>query len=302
MVESQDIGVFYARTSLTWGFTVRYKGVSAAQPSYPIPPPTTVVGAFGYPLARLLGLNPHDKEVEKYGDGFLISPPMKAFLESTLAASAALLRTRGSAGGVSVYLEPSRIIGLVYKTGGQVERVKKAKIYTSEFYSEALGVMLPVQAVGSAYAPGLVLDLLWIVDVGKLVKELGVSRESFEKAASKAVYGVVRIGSKEGLVSLHTASYYNSAKILSPGEKFRTRFYVDARCVEALDKEYAPEIELPGIHYDTSRFYIASQSASQNLIIPLPEGFSPPWYRVLTNCKGFVLPTSEEVAGVALIE
>ncbi|MEL9908219.1 MAG: CRISPR-associated protein Cas5 [Desulfurococcus sp.] len=302
MVEPQDIRVFYARASFSWGFTVRYKGVSAAQPSYPIPPPTTVVGAFGYPLARLLGLNPHGKEVEKHGEGLLISPPMKAFLESTITASVALVRTKGSAGGISVYLEPSRIIGLVYKTGGQVERVKKAKMCTREFHTEALGVMLPVQALGSAYAPGLVLDLLWIIDAGKLVKELGVSRESFEKAASKAVYGVVRIGSKEGLVALHTATYLTSVKILNAGEKFKTRFYVDARCVEPLDREYVLEIELPGIRYDTSKFYIAAQTGSQNLIIPLSESSSPPWYRVLTNCKGFVAPISEEIVGVAPVE
>ncbi len=302
MIEPQDIRVFYVRASFSWGFTVRYKGVSAAQPSYPIPPPTTVVGAFGYPLARLLGLDPYDKGVEKYGKGFLISPTMKAFLESTITASAALVRTKGSSGGISIYLEPGRIIGLVYRTGGQLSDIKKAKIHTSEFYGKVLGLMQPVQAVGSAYAPGLVLDLLWIVDAGKLVKELGVSRESFEKAASKAVYGVVRIGSKEGLISLHTAGYYNSVKILSAGEKFKTRFYVDARCVEPLDREYAFEIELPGIRYDTGKFYIAAQSASQNLIIPLPEISSPPWYRVLTNCKGFVAPISEEVVGVVLIE
>lgn len=46
----------YARLRLHWGFIVRQPGASAAQTAYPLPPPTTVAGAFANPLARLLGI------------------------------------------------------------------------------------------------------------------------------------------------------------------------------------------------------------------------------------------------------
>lgn len=301
MSQAQGISVFYARTSMTWGFTVRYKGVSAAQPSYPVPPPTTVIGAFGYALARILDLNPYQGfDSEKVGNGYIISFTMKVFLESTITASAALVKPKGLISGLSIYLEPTRLIASAYKGGTELTRIKKAKIFTDEFFADALNRMLPVQATGSAYAPELLLDLLWIVDADKLSKELGLRREEFDKIASKAVHGVVRVGSKEGLVAIQKAGYYTKASTLSTGGGFRTRFYVPAECVEPLDREFVAEIELPGLSYSPRRFYIAAQLASQNIIIPLPEDLLPPQYRLLSGCTSYTVPLegAESLVGV----
>ncbi|MET1160253.1 MAG: CRISPR-associated protein Cas5 [Thermoprotei archaeon] len=296
--------VFYTRISLSWGFTIRCKEVSAAQPAYPVPTPTTVVGAIGYSLARVLGLNDDAARI-KYGEGYLISSSMKVFLESTITASAALIKpahNKYSAGGISVYQEPGRVIASMYKGGGEISRIKKAKIFTDQFYKDGLGRILPVQAVGSAYGPGLIVDLLWIVDAYKLTRELGISLERFDEAARKAIYGVIRLGSKEGLVSLIKAEYYTDVLKIGPGTNFRTRFYIDTQCVDALDKEFVSEIPLPGLNYKIKKFYMASQLASRNIIIPLPENYIPPSYRLLSGCFGYSIPINnvESIVGVAL--
>jgi CRISPR-associated protein Cas5a/b/c len=297
-----EIRAFYAKVLTTWGFVVRHKGTSAAQPSYPVPIPTTVVGAFGYPLLRLLEIPVSTGKKIKWGDGVLITEPMKALLESTLAASAgftsSLNKTPGRfvKTGLAVYQEPNRIIAAPYRTGGQMGRIRKARPFSPEFI-DAIQLILPVQAVGATYAPYITLELLWVVDAKKLAKELGVSLEKLDSIAQKAVHGVVRVGSKESLVALKDARYVKDVKVYRAGERVKTRLYVPSSCAERVIGT-AEELIIPDLEYKPSNFYIPAEIVSSNLIIPLHEDAPPPEFKVLHPCVAYSIDNG--IAGVGV--
>jgi CRISPR-associated protein Cas5a/b/c len=299
-----EIRAFYAKVLTTWGFVVRHKGTSAAQPSYPVPTPTTVVGAFGYPLLRLLEIPVSTGRKTKWGDGVLITEPMKALLESTLAASAGFtssLNKKETSGrlvktGLATYQEPNRIIAAPYRTGGQMENIRKARPFSPEFVN-AMQLILPVQAVGATYAPYIALELLWVVDAKKLVKELGISLEKLDNIAQKAVYGVVRVGSKESLVALEDARYAKDVKVHRAGERIKTKLYVLSSCTERIVGT-AEELIIPDLEYRPSNFYIPAEIASSNLIIPLHEDAPPPEFKVLHPCVAYSIDRG--IAGVGV--
>jgi len=283
---NQNIRVFYTSTTLSWGFTVRYKEVSAAQPSYILPPPTTIVGAFSYPLARILGLVDKLPENKAYKNGYLVSKTMKTFLESTIAASAGVV----GEGGLVMHQEPSKIHASIYKGGEEANRIR-AEPFTKKFYGESLPKIFPVQAVGATYAPGVKLYMTWVLDVDKLLKNLRengvqVGEEDLDSAARIAVHGVTRIGSKEGIVAVDPdlTGYERNPEIVNPGGKIRTIQYVPSECVDP--EEMIPQITLPYLDYSPRLFYIPSESASNILLKPysVPIG---KWLRVKHPCKAY---------------
>jgi len=291
--------VFYARVNLSWGFTLRFRGTSAAQPAYPLPTPTTVVGAFAYPLARLLNLRPYTSETYEWGSGRLISNTMKIFLESTLTASAGLVAVNTHTTGLAVYSELGRIIAVPYKGGSELNRIRRP-LYSDEFFTDSIPRALPVQALGSVYAPNTYLELSWIIDVEKLSRELRVSIEYLDRVAEKAVYGVTGIGSKEGIVAVEPVyvRYIKNPVEIRGGEKFRTRLYVDEVCAEPLDPSYVFEVTLPDIKYRDKLYYLPARIASKVLIIPLREELKPPVFRVLDPCKAITIPGEDIALGV----
>jgi len=283
---SQNIRVFYTSTTLSWGFTVRYREVSAAQPSYILPPPTTIVGAFSYPLARMLGLADSLPERKAYKNGYLASKTMKAFLDSTLAASAGV----AGEGGLVMHQEPSKIHASIYKGVSEADRIR-AEPFTEKFYRDALTRIFPVQATGATYAPGVKLYMTWVLDADKLLKNLRengvrVVEEDLDSAARQAVHGVTRVGSKEGIVAVDhgLTGYERNPEIVSPGGKIRTIQYVPSECVDPEDK--IPQVTLPYLDYSPRLFYIPSESASNTFLKPysIPTG---KWLRVKHPCKAY---------------
>jgi len=259
-----------------------------------------VVGAFAYPLARALNINSYAGGFVEWGEGRVLSNTMKAFLESTVSASAGIVATGQRGVGIAVYSEMGRIIAVPYKGATELGRIKKP-LFTDEFYTESLTRAMPVQAMGSAYAPGGYLELSWVVDVDQLSKELGVSVEAIDKVAEKAVYGAVRVGSKEGIVAVepsYTKFVKNPVKV-NGGGKIRTRLYLDTNCVEPLDPAYTFEIALPDLKYRGRLFYLPALSASKVLVIPLREAASPPLFRVLSPCKAICAPGENYAYGVS---
>lgn len=304
MIPHNQIRVFYTQVLSSWGYTIRYHGASAAQPAYLLPPPTSIVGAFTQPIARLLELNPYSTQTQTidYGNGKLITPLMKPFLEATITASAGLVTSEGDPRvGLAFYQEIGRLIATMYKGTSELDRIKKAKFMSSEFFEDALPRALPVQAVGAVYAPLVRMELLWVFDALKLSKELNISLDQLDKVADKAAYGLTRIGSKEGIVAIDPSKtvYDKSPKILTAGEKVRTRLYVESNCVEPLDPRPVYQIVIPGMSYSDKLYYIGARFASNTIIFPLREGDPPPLYRVLTPCKA-VSTNIPTVVGVYL--
>lgn len=268
---SNSIRLFYSTLTLSWGFTVRYRDVSASQPAYVVPPPTTVVGAFAYPLARLLGIRDRFERRLKYRSGALISRFMKEILDSTKTASAGVVVEEPET-GIVVHSEISKISASIYK--GESEKARmRAELHTIHFYAEALPRIFPAQAVGSAYAPGVKFLLTWVVDVDKLSKSLGLREEDIDSIGPLVSTGVTRVGSKEGIASNDPEeSGYDKNPVVKTGEEFETAQYVLESCVEPLSATPTPTVELPYLDYELRRFYVPSIQASNAILVPFRKG------------------------------
>lgn len=289
----------FTRVMLTWGFTVRHREASAAQPSIPLPPPTSVVGAFAYPLFRLLGVNVHVGWFETYSEHRLIAPAMKHLLEVTLVASASLVEDSllQRAVGLAVHQEFGKLVAAPYKGGTSWREAVKTKPFTKDFYEKGISQAIVVQAVGATYGPGAVLELLWVFDLEELSRRLGVKPEDIDSVAEEAVHGVVRIGSKEGLVVVDhdKALYEKNVKVLGSGSVFETSFYVEKDCVTPMESHLVNEITLWDLAGRLKVYYIASKSASNNIIAPLVGGIKP-HYRLIEPCRAYKL--SNNAVGV----
>jgi CRISPR-associated protein Cas5a/b/c len=281
---------FYSRLRLSWGFIVRVPGATAAQPAFSLPPPTTVVGAFSNSILELLK---PVKEVKRRR-GKTLYQVFDCILGSTLTASFALAREDGETVGIAVIKEVSRIVGAPYKTGGEEADIKAAGKGSREFL-EAVGTMLPVQALGVAYAPAALADIAWVADAEKLATCLGVKVEELYGDLGKVVaWGVSRLGSKEGIVAV-IQGHHGSPEQLKCGSTFKTRAYVPADCVEPKDTDVS-EVTLWGLDYRWRRYYVPF-IASGTVVYPPAEATS---YRLVSEkCYAFRIPILEDLVVVS---
>ncbi len=290
---------FYSQVELSWGFTVRQKGTSAAQPALILPPPTTVVGAFAYPLLRLLDVDVSSSKKEFHENEFrLITPVLKHLLESTKVASASLYAGGEKSVGLAAHQEIGKLVTAPYRSGGSWEKAKKTKPFTDEFYESGVTQALAVQAVGATYGPGAVLELLWVFDAEKLAKSLDVKIDALDKAAEKAVHGVVRVGSKEGLVAvLNDSALYEKNVVQINAGVVGTRFYVEKKCVEPIERHAVAEITMWDLTGKTALFYLPAYLGSNNVLTPLPKGYTPNFI-LLEPCKAYKLSNNAVGVGV----
>jgi len=270
----QEIRVFYSRLSLTWGFIVRLKNASASQPPYLLPPPPTIVGSLAYAFARYLDIREPKVGRIKYREGIVTNQLMKAFLESTLVASASVVGNIG----LATHMEPGKIIASMYKTGGQTQTIKKAKPGSDLFYKEALPLVLPVLAQGATYGPAE-LEIMWAFDAARLSEMLGkevgydLSIEEIDRGMPRALLGMTRLGSKESIVAVDASSvkYSREPRVLSVGDVFTTRFYVPTECVESTVFTQFTSIQMYDLDYVERSFYIPFATeglSSGNTVLP----------------------------------
>jgi len=289
-MSTNNLRVFYSKIRLHWGFVVRAPGATAAQIALPVPPPTTIVGAFTDSILRTLEIkNPTSIKASKDLEDFVINDIHACSIESTIASTFGV--SVDSPSGLAVLMEAGRIIASPYKTGGEVQRIKKAKLLTSDFY-ENIGRILPVQAVGASYGPGVIANIAWVIDLDKFLKCLGnVNKEVLDKVGLLAAYNVKRIGSKEGLVSVLEARYGRVGEVateVKTGEKFKANNYIYEKCVEPLDR--VSKITLWDLKYRWERYYVPLHS-SDTLVVPT----EPPEYRLL-DCNAYkILGTQDTV-------
>jgi len=256
------IRFFYSLLKIHWGFSVRLKGATAAQPSLPLLPPTTILGAFAQPLLKLLDIGyAHPIKYDKKDWGSVVTPSFKCFLSSALGAAMAL--DPASMVGISNYAEITRIIGLPYKTGGQVASAVKEPIYKS------ISTIMPVQAMGSSYSPGALICIGAVLDIDKLSKCLDVDVKDVEDVGLQSCYSVTTLGSKEGIVSVIKAHY--DEPLTYDGE-INTIAYVPERSVITLFPERFMKISLWDLNYKTKNFLVPVKwYLSASLITPPPD-------------------------------
>lgn len=276
------------RASLHWGFVVRMPGASAAQLALPLAPPTSVVGAFTSPLFRLLGLR--EKAVAGRRDIPVLDPHFECSLRATRAAGMGIAPSTKTT-GICVYQEVSRVIAAPYKAGGGWEEALKQKTYSLGFYTKFVTEAMPVQAVGAAYAPGVDVDLAWVFDAATLAsclreKGVKVSPEDVDEVGKLAAYGVSRLGSKEGIVSVVAASYLkNGFRRVYRKEVFSTHIYVPVSCVRHLAGAVSI-VKLWDIAYKPVDVYVPGPATNALVTSPWPGAI--PQYEITGDCVAYV--------------
>ncbi|MCE4611202.1 MAG: hypothetical protein F7B17_04430 [Desulfurococcales archaeon] len=301
----------YARFRLHWGFIVRQKGGSAAQPALPIPPPTTVVGFFSEPLYTALGLTEGFK-ARVSSPGGLLGGPFECSRKATLAASAAGASVARVIGVVSSQ-EVSRLLSAPYKAGGGDEGyeglVRKGKGSIEKLgrieFLKAISQIFPVQAVGESIAPSLEMDLVWVLDLDRLrhclAGELGLRIEDgrLENYLKLAAWGGIRLGSKEGLgavVGSPKVGEVREPEIIGPGESFKTRLYVPARCVTPLSLELVEKVSMWGLDYREHEFYVPGGVGTSGTLYIAPP--APADMRLDgEDCRAYVIGDSLVAVG-----
>ncbi len=269
-----DLVFLYAKLQLHWGFIVRQAGASAAQLAYPLPPPTTVIGAFANPLGRLLDMPdamPYEPGRKRKRSTAL--PVTNRFMECMLKA----VKTAGAgldpeaSTGVVVFEEPSRITGTPYKGGGSYDKAVKKPIYLS------VQELLPVQAVGSASAPGVRLIIGALLDVDALSTCIG--KKIDYDLLEMAVWGAHRLGSREGLASVVDAWVSVDLENIESGS-FMSLLYQKATCAKPARPDLVVETVMTNELYQSTSYYVPASPASSSAML------TPPLRQVLFSLRG----------------
>lgn len=290
----------FSRVALHWGFVVRVMEASASQLALPVPPPTTVVGSLSGSLFSALGLKDTTERPAGRGAGVAtLSAHFDCALGATLAAAAGLAPTEELM-GICVHQEPSRLSAGLYKTGGSWAEALKSPFGSAGFYSKFIAEALPVQAVGAAYGPGVLLDLIWVFDVGRLVgclnnyAQLGLSAGTVDSVGGVAAHGVSRLGSKEGIQSVEAAVYAreNSIRVSHRGDIVATYLYAPVDCVGPIEPAAASRVSMWDLEYRLREYYLPAPS-SNSLVVSVPPS-RVPMYRIIADCSAFSIRISEE--------
>jgi CRISPR-associated protein Cas5a/b/c len=182
-----------------WGYSVRLPTYGKRQSSFPLPPPSTLLGALAYPLMLDSG--------EYYLETKNLVGSAQKLRPFVLAASACFSKDSRATltEDVNRYL-----IGQFQRKGRRTEP------------SYRFGAV----PVGKVYAPSQEMILAFALDGEKCSSVLG---EDWGEKLVAASYSIVRIGSKEGLVSVKLAKLQRAAQI--NGERIKTGFYMPQSAV-----------------------------------------------------------------------
>lgn len=237
-------GVFH------WGFSVRLITESAAAQWYPVPPPSTLIGALAYGVSLAKGLP--ECEIRGVEHGSASSRGGKKRQEPgevILSGAARLLNVvrwatfafsdelsvggRSAAVGCSDFIRAFR---LIYRRKERHEWEDK-------------DMWFGIGAHGKVYACGTGFKALYIIDEVQAERK-GLSAEDLCKAA----FSIVRFGAKEGLVSVRDVELTDSIEVLKPNEvdELSVEYYFPRELAEAYSG--AEIVALPKLRVDLMEF------------------------------------------------
>jgi len=198
-----------------WGFSVRMISESAAANPYPVPPPSTLVGALAYGCAIVKRFS--ECYLEKNKKYSTAAKLVKYILWSTFSL-------KGNNVCLTSYSDMLRMFSLPYQRGARHEPK-----YRDMWFG--------VRAHGKVYYPNGGFGILYLLDDG-IIEFLG-GEDILLRAASH----IVRLGSREGLVSISNISLSSSISVVNP--PIRTSFYFPKKLVKVLDRENVTLVTLP---------------------------------------------------------
>lgn len=216
-----------------WGYWIRVPYTSKFQSSFSLPPPTTLIGALSYYLAKTGVLKHRYSHVK--GEVLIVKEKRKkpdfyspAFLleKSAIAVCASL---KDGAGFVRDDI--NKYITLLYQ-----EKIKEKngtpRRYLMKYRSGAI-------QCGKVYCPSGRMELIYLFDEEKLKEVIdGNVRNTILEAA----WNICRLGSKESIVSVINAQIFRLKYSEVQEGETKTRFYFPAHAVEKVRGRYYTEL------------------------------------------------------------
>ena len=220
-----------------WGFSVRAPYTSAGSQSYPLPPPTTLVGALARAYAKLLSK----------GEVTIINQDLYSttieLLDYVVWASIKLYRNN--------YMMP-------YSDMIRLLRVQ----YVREPYRIEPTKWFGVSAFGKVYG-NTKFRIVYIL-LEDLIEKLG--RDIIVRMG----LGIVSLGSKESIVSISNVKLVDPVKVKL--SSFETPYYVPRTVVDEFDEVTAKVVSMPKYpprkSYYLLREYIGLEEIHEDYLIP----------------------------------
>lgn len=236
----------------SWGVIVREPNVSASQPSLQFPPPTTLVGAISYGMAKALGIDYEVKPEVRGKKAVPLTLPSVVFT-SVLYAGASL-------GPHTAVADINRYIIRTFQR-------------TSRDRREDPGFQFGAITVGKTYVSGGVKALI-AFDEGQLLEALreysGKDVKDPEGLLRASASYITRLGSKEGIVAVEDVVVGRPKEVGS--KNFRSSLYQYADRVKIND---VPECPTLGGRYLTIRAWkggFTSEGEPLYLVVPVCTG------------------------------
>ncbi|MEM1554720.1 MAG: type I-A CRISPR-associated protein Cas5a [Thermoproteota archaeon] len=199
-----------------WGFSVRVVTESAGAISYHVPPPSTLMGALAY--------------------GLVINrayPEVIVENEKTIKSSVAKLKDVVKWATFAFVNGSSKISAVRYSDFIRSFRLP----YQRGVRHEEPDYWYGISASGKVYALGTGFKILYFLNT-KSLEENGISDLELFKAA----YSIIRLGAKEGIISITGVSISKKMSKVSP--PINTDYYFPCRLGEIANTDYE-RISLP---------------------------------------------------------
>lgn len=201
-----------------WGYWVKGLEVSKLQFSLRFPPPTTLIGAISLPLVKA----GYVKNILGEIDRNLCSPAKflsKIFPVATIALD-----------GYGYYFEDINVYILLHFQGFQKDReTRQVRRYLPKFRRGAI-------LNGRVYAPYCRFTVIYMVNAEKAFDLIG---EDWESKIVRGAWEILRIGSKESIVSVEKVSLINVVE--EKADIVKTKFYFLSNAATPIEFPYFME-------------------------------------------------------------
>jgi len=235
------------RVLLSWGWSVRYPGLSAGGPSLPLPPPSTLVGALSRGIAKIV------KQGEiteiKIGRKSLHASTTYVYARQLLAAGVRLAETSSIVGSApNVVAAPTRVMQRILQH--PYMRPENRKNMDMAFGVEAFGLVM---------APSALMEILLVFK--DQILDL-VDRKTLLAGALSISY----VGAKESLVTVLDAKVGNVSE-MTGGE---TMYYAPLEAVK--EKDRALGFAIPFWDPRDPSAYAPSRKLAKKMEFLIPTG------------------------------
>ncbi len=195
------VRIVHVEVELHWGYSIKEPLYTASQPTYKLPPQTTVVGALAYPYAYINRLPENIVDGDK--------------LYSTTVRLASMIRWVSIRNTMAPLgpIETMDINRLILVLG-----IRRAHIYPGSRF------LWGVQPIGKIYSPSWKLEIMILPEKERV------------NGIARLAYSIVRLGCRESLVSVDRVEVVDAN--VSRQEFVSTSYYFPRRLAREISGNY----------------------------------------------------------------